>query len=75
MSNYIFGLLIVLPFLDFQNVARLQSMGLLINTSNCQIPNFDPRDQDVLPFIKTAKLEENCHQTHYNWSFIRDHVS
>ncbi len=50
-------------------------MSRIINTSQCQIPNFDPFDKDVLPFITTATRKEKCSETNYNWSFIRDNVS
>jgi hypothetical protein len=46
-------------------------MSLIINTSQCKIPNFDPFDQDVLPFIK---IQNEPQQTQHNWSFIRDNV-
>ncbi|OXA63650.1 hypothetical protein Fcan01_03216, partial [Folsomia candida] len=54
----------------FSQAFRLRDLGLLINTTNCRIPDFSPWEPEVIPFLKEANLIENCSQKYQNWSHM-----
>lgn len=50
-------------------------MGLVVNTTHCKITDFNPWDEEIIPFIKAAQPLEDCLKTNYNWSYIEADVS
>lgn len=53
---------------DFLKAARLKQLELVVNTSHCKVPDFNPWDEEIIPLIKAAEPLEDCLKTNYNWS-------
>jgi hypothetical protein len=61
-------------FADFKYSSRLGRLERVVQTSSCNIPDFDTFDEDVLRFIKIAQPVEKCNVTHFNWSYVKGTV-
>jgi hypothetical protein len=58
-------------FIDFNGISD-NNLDLLVNTTNCRIPNFNIWDKTIYDLVKGKKVSSPCNW--YNWSSIQNNV-